>query len=88
MMLQIGRMMGNLVTHNILTPSQTRCLIASAALKETWCGMTCMDHDDLPRHLRLAVDAGQHEAQLTMQHLAQSGSGGKICPLDSVTSQP
>lgn len=71
-MLQIGRMMGNLVTHNILTPCQTKCLIASAALKETGCGLTCMGSDDLQRHLGLAVKAGQHEAQLTMQHLAQS----------------
>ena len=44
----------------------------SAAIKKTWCGMTCMDPDDLPRHLGLAAKAGQHEAQLTMQQLAQS----------------
>ena len=63
---------GSLNYHNILTPCQTKCLIPSAAIKEIWWGMTCMDPDDLPRHLGLAMKAGQHEVQLNMQQLAQS----------------
>ena len=71
MTMQIGRMLGNLVAHNVLTDCQAEDLVVSAApdAKAVW--ITCMDADDIPWHLGYAVNAGQHEPQLTMRQLAE-----------------
>lgn len=58
MMLQVERILGNLMTHSICTPCQIKCLIVSAAIKDSWSGLICMDLDDLPWHQGLAVKAG------------------------------
>lgn len=60
---------------------------AAINLKETWSGLTCMDPDNLLRHLGLAMKAGQHEAQLTMLQLSLD-QVGSLVTLKSVTAQP
>ena len=71
MLAQIGRMVGDLVAHNVLTDSQARRLVVSAAPDAEASAVTCMDVDDIPWHLGYAVNAGQHDPQLTMRQLAE-----------------
>ena len=71
MTMQIGRMLGNLVAHNVLTDCQAEDLVVSAAPDAEAVWITCMDADDIPWHLGYAVNAGQHEPQLTMRQLAE-----------------
>ena len=66
--MQIGRMVGDLVAHNVLTDCQTRRLIVSAAPDAEGIAIPCMDPDKIPWHLGYA---GQHDPQLTIRQLAE-----------------
>ena len=81
MMLQIGRMMGDLVAHNLLTDRQAESMIsgavpvaaavAAAAAAISRSGVTCMDPKQVSRRLGSALKAGLQESQLKMKELAQ-----------------
>lgn len=69
--MQMGRMVRDLVAHNILTDCQAERLVVSACPDAEAISITCMNAEDIPWHLGYAVNAGQHDPQLTLRQLAE-----------------
>ena len=80
--MQMGRMVGDLVAHNILTDCQAERLVVSAAPDAEAISITCMNAEDIPWHLGYAVNAGQHDPQLTLRQLAEQPALHQVrrCP--------